>query len=328
MKKNQSSTWIEAPSGLETFLFLLMMDTSGYHLLQESLTCFSSQRKRIHKLQRFLQFLPVYLPIVRKLQPDKYRYSPEIEALLFCLQGMPIEDDYLFSEVCKCPQPNTPFKILQFEKMRQFVSEFLKELRQRLLSSEVQNCIAQHLRSVEQRYSAMMAYVEYLFTLRAQYSVLRVDLSYTKDVDVECKKIKADWNRMYENMRHNKLFEGLDGYIYKLEYGIEKGLHIHLLLFFNVKQYTDEDCADLAQQIGEYWKNTIVRVNGNYWNCHANLQQYQSLGIVAIGSIKADNKSKRDNLAKIVKYFCKHQQFIKPRASPKMRLLAHGKYRT
>jgi hypothetical protein len=328
MKQNQSSEWIEASSGLETFLFLLMMDTSGYHLLQHSLTNFSSHKKRIHKLQHFLQFLPVYLPIVRKLQPDKYRYSPEIEALLRCLQIMPIEDDYWFATVCKYPQLPTLLNVLQFEKMRQFVSAFLKELRQCLLSGEVQNCIAQHSRSVETRYSAMMAYVDYLFVLKAQYGVLRVDLSYAKDTDVDCKKIKSDWNRMYENMRHNKLFEGIDGYIYKLEYGIEKGLHIHLLLFFSMKQCKDEDCADLAWQIGEYWKNTIVKVNGNYWNCHANLQQYENLGIVAIGAIRSSDTIKRANLANIVKYFCKYQQFIKPRDHPKMRLLTHGKYRS
>jgi hypothetical protein len=209
--------------------------------------------------------------------------------------------------------------------MRGFVSHFLADLHERLHSNETRNQIANQERDVIRRFGKMTAYVDNLFKLNEQYTVIRVDLSYSKDAHVEFDTIKSDWNRLYTNMRHNQLFKGLDGYIYKIEHGMDKGLHIHWLLFFDTLQCKLEDTL-LAQKLGEYWKFDIVTQQGNYWSCHSYDQKkmYSDLGVLAIGQVDRKDEPKRKNLLNIVRYFCKRRQFIKPRDNPKARLLESG----
>lgn len=315
----------EPLTGIELFLTLLMTEFECYQALQNKLTSKAFVSLGINKLAIHLKCLPTYLQDLDTLNPAKYRYTPEIDAFLACAAANPIPDYGLFEWICRCPQPSKRNTSVELERMRGFVSHFLADLHGRLHSSETRNQIAHQERDVVRRIAKMTVYIDNLFKRNAQYTVIRVDLSYSKDAHVEFDSIKSDWNRLYTNMRHNQLFKGLTGYIYKIEHGMDKGLHIHWLLFFDTRQCQLDDVL-LAQKLGEYWKFDIVSQQGNYWSCHGFEQKkkYSDFGMLAIGQVTKTDQPKRDNLLNIVRYFCKRRQFIKPRDNPKARLLESG----
>jgi hypothetical protein len=324
MTNKINDNW-EPLTGIELFLTLLMTQIEWYQALQSKLTSILPTSLVQNKLAIHLKCLPTYLQELDALNPAKYRYTPELDAFLACAAVNPIPDHGLFESICRCPQPSKRNTSVELERMRGFVSHFLADLHQRLHSSETRNQIANQERDVIRRFEKMSTYIDNLFKVNPHYTVIRVDLSYSKEVHVEFDTIKSDWNRLYTNMRHNQLFKGLTGYIYKIEHGMDKGLHIHWLLFFGTLQCKLEDVL-LAQKLGEYWKFDIVSQQGNYWSCHGFEQKkmYSDFGMLAIGQVDRDDQLKRANLLNIVRYFCKRRQFIKPRDNPKARLLESG----
>lgn len=57
-------------------------------------------------------------------------------------------------------------------------------------------------------------------------------------------------------MRSNKLFDNRVGYVWKLEYGIDKGFHYHMMI---------QD-INIAKMIGEYWAAVITHYRGLYYS--------------------------------------------------------------
>ena len=95
----------------------------------------------------------------------------------------------------------------------------------------------------------------------------------------------SDFQQFKNNWRgKSTLFANLKGYIWKLEWGPGKGIHYHLIFFFDGSQVLKD--AYLAQQIGKYWTEVITKGSGLYWNCNASKDQYRELGI---GVIRADD---------------------------------------
>lgn len=106
---------------------------------------------------------------------------------------------------------------------------------------------------------------------------------------------------------------------------MDHGYHFHLLLFFDGSKRSNQSDIYLAKEIGEYWKNVITPGRGRYWNSNARKQNFQFLGRLGVGTIHASDENTIENLLHIVRYFCKKEQFCKPLASPKTKLLRKGK---
>lgn len=111
-------------------------------------------------------------------------------------------------------------------------------------------------------------------------------------------------------------------YIFKIEYGLDKGYHAHLLLLLNGHKHQQD--INLAKCLGEKWEKEITLGTGVYWNCNANKEKYR---YKAIGMIHRDDQEKRELLIKkvvtyLVKYdlpieLLKEKKFRKFRASAK-----------
>ena len=82
---------------------------------------------------------------------------------------------------------------------------------------------------------------------------------------------------------------GFMGYVAKLEYAIDSGLHAHAFFFLNGHKHQQD--INIAQKIGELWSGEITHHKGIYWNC--NRQYYRNNGI---GMIKRDDAEKRNIL--------------------------------
>lgn len=91
-------------------------------------------------------------------------------------------------------------------------------------------------------------------------------------------------------------------YILKIEYGIDKGYHAHILILLNGHKHQQD--ISIAQKLGKSWSKDITEGLGVYWNCNANRIRYSK---DAIGMIYRKDEQKREYLEKyVLTYLVKH----------------------
>jgi len=149
--------------------------------------------------------------------------------------------------------------------------------------------------------------------------VLRVDMGYRQDIsnpllsDKERQKnglqTKKDLEDFINNMDSNTLFNHMRGYAWKIEYGMSKGFHCHLLFLLDGSRVQRDIC--IAKMIGEYWKSITQRNgrNGLYYNCNADKDRYDDN--CGIGAINHNDKELIANLKnKAAPYLTKPDEYI------------------
>lgn len=172
-------------------------------------------------------------------------------------------------------------------------------------------------RSIKNHHS-LMAYIDNLFRRHSRLLVLRVDLGYRKDIDNSLLseleiyekywQAKVDREHLFGNMRTNKLFDHMVGYVWKLEYGIDKGFHYHMMFFFDGSKVRQD--INIARMIGEYWVTVITHYRGLYYNCNARKEEdYASY--CGIGMINYYDAELIENLKMAASYLIKPDDFTK-----------------
>lgn len=171
------------------------------------------------------------------------------------------------------------------------------------------------------------SYIDQWFAKLVTLIVLRIDLSYLPDLweTITLDDLRADFEHLYNNARNNKIYRGWRGYIAKIEYGLGKGFHMHLILLFDTQHKQALRHIHLAKLIGEYWKNVVTKGRGQYWNCNANSNKYDAWGKLGIGLVDARDTKKLDNLKEhVISYLCKMDQFIRPLGVQEAQLIRRG----
>lgn len=158
----------------------------------------------------------------------------------------------------------------------------------------------------KRRQSSNEKYVDALQEKFSKLAVIRNDLGYKKDennqVDVTLEDVKRDLNTLSNNNRNNSAYDNLAGYIFKIEYGVDKGPHVHALFFFDGNKVQNDKFK--ADQIGQNWKK-ITKGRGCYHNCNRNNYKENATGMLDYRDIE-----KRRNLDKAMEYFSKEEQSI------------------
>lgn len=230
--------------------------------------------------QHALRMFPHYFRIARDL-PRDCCYSEEVETFLkWCDPHREFMDDDLVLDFCrnftKYPTSN------EYEITSQRINAFLVGLFDALHEPKARKKILQRRRDAEESFRERKGYVDRLFQTRSRLVVLRVDFGYRKGAPADVERAVKDMQRLNENKRHNKLFRDLHGYIMKIEYGFEKGIHIHALLFFDGATRSNHSDSYLAQKIGEYWEEVIAKGDGTYWNVNGKKKVYEIRGKLGI----------------------------------------------
>lgn len=182
-------------------------------------------------------------------------------------------------------------------------------------------------RDAKETYKSCVAYFDALCALYPKLLVVRVDLFYRKMVGIppNMEDLERDFGRMLANRRSNqKVFGGEIGYIAKLEYGLLKGPHLHLVMFFNGAKRNPLHHSHLGYAVGEYWKTVVTKNQGGYFNCNADTTSYISKGVCGIGLVGRNAEFAQNFKDYILRYICKLNAFAKPRYFPKMRLIRKG----
>ena len=166
---------------------------------------------------------------------------------------------------------------------------------------------------VYQRRASLHGYVDSLFNRYAKLLFVRVDLHYKKDYffgredffSEDLARVKADWDAVYAELKQD-FISNLVGHVAKIEYGVLKGFHVHVLLVFDgSKRRADVRIADM---IGRYWSDKVTHGAGYHFNCNSKKAEYRNLGI---GAIHRSQKEQRDNLYKYtLEYLAKSDTII------------------
>lgn len=159
-------------------------------------------------------------------------------------------------------------------------------------------------------------YIDSLFSDAKRLIVVRVDLHYAESIadNVTIDRATSDLARLLANVRHNAIFRGLKGYVAKLECGIFRGFHWHVLFFLDARIRNPITHSYIGQTIGDYWREKITKGQGTYWNSNGDVRRFEALGCRGIGLVEKTDMQAIKNLKRfVVGYLTKPHQHAQPR---------------
>jgi hypothetical protein len=178
-------------------------------------------------------------------------------------------------------------------------------------------------RSVDKNAKSLRDYIDALLAAHGKLLAVRVDLSYKNAGQInhpgapreETAQAIKDRDRFFRELKKQPFAEHYLGCVWKMEYGLFRGPHFHVLLFFDgAKVRQDGLFAKLA---GNLW-GQITQGHGDYYNCNAHKERYgKALGI---GMINRSDLEKRALLQVAASYLVK-VDYVR-------RLTLEGAYRT
>ena len=271
--------------------------------------------------------IPSFIDVVNMLSP-KYDYNEHITLFTSCCHGMGLLDKRLdWKNIWLSPSIAYP----EFGGVTaaDLFNRLVKDIKSRYKSEGVKSRIRTRRSDAEEEFNDYCSYENSMFEVCANLIVLRIDLYYKKEFSkaIDIYSVIDDLNHLVKNKRCNLIFKDMVGYIAKIEYAVEKNIHIHSIFFFDGSKRLRTSHAHFSKQIGEYWVSTITKGRGDYWNSNARIKDFMKLGICGIGPVHANDIKTRQNLRNIViRYLCKTDQFFRPKAKPRTKLIRRGNY--
>lgn len=285
-----------------------------------------TEYKFAHLVQRHFRAMQDFIDTIKSLSP-MYDYNEHINVFTRCCDALGLLDATVdWSDFWRSP----PIVYPQLGGMNaaELFNRLVSDIREMCRSNNVKAKIRHQRAEANKRHAEYLVYDQELFDNYAILIVSRVDLYYQKEFanSIDIHDAVNDLDHLIQNFRCNAIFRHLVGRIIKLEYGADgKGIHFHLILYFDGSKRKKTSHIYLTQCIGEYWVKTITKGRGDYWNCNAHIQDFIRRGTCGIGPIHANDMRLRSNLRNIViKYLCKSDQFVRPKFGAKIKLIRRG----
>lgn len=276
--------------------------------------------------RRYFKRIPTFIRIVAMLS-KRYSYSEHIEIFREACASLDLSDPATIRD--DNWHPATFCHPSGMDGAATF-SALCSLLRRNWVAMGYKAQFQRRQKETRQRSKDYQRYIDAWFTKLAKLIVLRIDLSYQPEhwETITFDDLNADYERLDNNARHNKIFRGWRGHIAKIEYGLGKGLHIHMIFLFDTEYKQAIRHVYLAQQIGEYWKTVVTKGRGTYWNCNADTRKYQRWGKLGIGPIhvEEDREKIRNLKLFVVDYLCKMDQFLRPKGIRGVQLIRRGNW--
>ncbi|WP_223473460.1 inovirus-type Gp2 protein [Pseudomonas sp. BF-B-27] len=195
----------------------------------------------------------------------------------------------------KSIRPSSPFNVGKAELPECFqgLNDFVSAVRKRISSTGFRREMSAHVRAVNKNYAGLLGYIDALFARYSRLLVLRIDFSYGKgEFEIEdCTKVHERLDvlnlvseqivrhriQLLHHLKSKRPELGMVGYVWKLEYGKEKGHHYHMMFFLDGTKVRKD--IVIAKLIGEYWNEVITQGKGVYYNCNGNKGRYKFCGV-------------------------------------------------
>ena len=186
------------------------------------------------------------------------------------------------------------------------LNRFIKVLFEQLHSPEYLQRVNDRRKIAKRGENKVQKYVDKLRGLYSRLLGVRVDLYLPADKKhFTPQQIVKHFHTILQKLRRSKSLH-LKGYVSKMEYGVDQALHIHCFFFFCGRKHRED--ISLGRMIGELWDSQIGGKH-SYFNCNTskNRKKYK---YDALGVIDRDDQTKYDNIAKVIRYFAKFEQYV------------------
>ncbi|MFJ0260988.1 inovirus-type Gp2 protein [Acinetobacter baumannii] len=186
------------------------------------------------------------------------------------------------------------------------LNRFIKVLFEQLHSPEYVQRVNDRRKVAKRGEKKVQKYIDKLRGLYSRLLGVRVDLYLPSDKKhFTPQQIVKHFHTILQKLRRSKSLH-LKGYVSKMEYGVDQALHIHCFFFFCGRKHRED--ISLGRMIGELWDSQIGGKH-SYFNCNTskNRKKYK---YDALGVIDRDDQTKYDNIAKVIRYFAKFEQYV------------------
>ncbi|RKS12228.1 uncharacterized protein DUF3296 [Pseudomonas sp. WPR_5_2] len=229
-----------------------------------------------------------------------------------------------FYECYRKIKPSSPCGLEKSELPECFrgLNRFVDAVREWVSGGAFRREMSAHMRAANKNYSGLLSYIDSLFARYSRLLVLRVDFSYGKGrLEVEdysrssdrldalrivTEQIVQHRVKLIDYLKNKCPDLGMVGYVWKLEYGREKGHHYHMMFFLDGAKVRQD--IVIAKLIGEYWNNVITQGKGVYYNCNGNKAKYRHCGVGMIHYSEAEKLSSLKEMAVI--YLTKADRYV------------------
>lgn len=210
------------------------------------------------------------------------------------------------------------------EMQQSSLLEVLKALKLALGQEENKKNMVRSRKNDREKQEQLLRYIKSLFVASPSLLVVDLDVSYVDEWDYNqplkmlpestdqqvqkeesvrserIKKVQHERNELITQLK-KKYKKDLVGYIWKLDYSIEKNFHYNMIYFLDGEKYQND--IEIADSIGKLW-TSVTEAKGIYLS--KNLRKYKGVGL-----IKHDELDERKSLESNVLYLVKTEYFIK-----------------
>jgi len=239
---------------------------------------------------------------------SKYKYSESIDIYAEAMQ-------LLKNKKCHLSQ----------DQMYEYVFEYIQSQAKRIVDED-----SKYQRGEIKNQRSLQAYLQQLLNHYARLLFVRVDFAIKQEFQAEMSLeqfqtyLKTMSNR-YANQ--DGCFSGLQGYVWAIEEGIDKGLHCHTLLIYDGAKHQND--FGLSLQVTQYWTD-LTQGKGHYFisNKPDYKKKFAEQGTLGIGMIHRNNPQEVKNALNIAMYLAnpdKELQHLRIRR-PRMRTFGTAQF--
>lgn len=203
---------------------------------------------------------------------------------------------------CVGPYLEDGFDLLQGTAAQQDLNQCVEDICHDLQRPEIRKRSYRANEKYADQEKGITSFINHLFARHGRVMVLRLDFGYRIGQYPSFLKIGHDRDKLirYLRERHDREGKAFLGCIWRIEYGQEKGYHLHMLILLNANRVRED--VTHGRLICDYWNNAITRGSGTAYNCNANKQAYRFCGI---GEVKWNDRDKRKVFKQVALYLAK-----------------------
>lgn len=266
-----------------------------------------------------------FINTVGILSPQ-YFYSENVNIFVSCIHAMNLHNHkFHWGDVWRSSKQ---IVILNGQEVRlaNVFNELVNRIRIQCNDKKIKSRIRDRKRDCDDRYKEYCNYVDALFRCHNRLVILQVDLGCKSELasSIDAEDCNRHMNRMIANMRGKSIFDYKVGYIAKLAYDLEKGFHFHFILFLDESKRRASNNIYFAQEIGEYWVESITKNVGDYWGCKARVGEFEQKYIRMTDTNVHAESDLLKSLKQRVWYLCKMDQYVRPQVDQSIKLIRRG----
>lgn len=310
------------PSNPETRCFIDRLQLEVHCRKQRSLASLQVIKSILDNTKLSIQYakdLPIQLisalPSIFSMPlSGTYTVSVELETIHSVIQGLSDVERFILGTFSSNGIYSNEQAQAYVTALNRFQSLLNDEMKSAKVRKRLHNRKDRRLKTKEK----MVNFVHTLLHVHSKILVVRVDLGIMRSPEslinnhISSEQWKSEQDsqfiidsleRLNENARHNRMKHAL-GYIHRIEYGPQKGFHVHAYYFFDGQDHQED--ISWGQYIAKQWKQ-VTNNQGSVFICNMRKEDYR---YCALGKLDYSNVEMLKNLEQSFDYLCKNDQYF------------------